>query len=117
VQTGRAACVEDAFSIGALGRHVRNRGVAAQCGAWKCLRWTVRAADRRIARGGDHFSLQANAVFVRMPDAKLAALRNRGWQFYTFIGGGARFMFGWDSSPQRVDGLAGDIRQIASGAD
>jgi threonine aldolase len=63
------------------------------------------------------FPVQANAVFVRMPDAKLAALRNRGWRFYTFIAGGARFMFAWDSSPQRVDELAGDIRQIALAAD
>jgi threonine aldolase len=61
------------------------------------------------------FPVQANAVFVRMPDAKLAALRDRSWRFYTFIGGGARFMFAWDSAPQRVDELAADIRQIASG--
>lgn len=61
------------------------------------------------------FPVQANAVFVRMAEAKIAALRDRGWQFYTFIGGGARFMFAWDASPQRVDELATDISQIASG--
>ncbi len=60
------------------------------------------------------FPPQANAVFVRMPEAKLAALRDRGWRFYTFIGGGARFMFAWDADPQRVDRLAADIREIAS---
>jgi threonine aldolase len=60
------------------------------------------------------FPVQANAVFVRMPDAKLAALRERGWQFYTFIGGAARFMFAWDAQPQRVDELAADIAQILS---
>jgi threonine aldolase len=59
------------------------------------------------------FPVQANAVFVRMPDAGIAALRDRGWQFYTFIGGGARFMFAWDAAPQRVDELAADLRQIA----
>ena len=42
------------------------------------------------------FPVEANAVFVRMPEAKLAALCDRGWRFYTFIGGGARFMFAWD---------------------
>ena len=62
------------------------------------------------------FPVEANAVFVLMSDTKLDALRDRGWRFYTFIGGGARFMFAWDSSPQRVDELAADIRQIASGA-
>jgi threonine aldolase len=61
------------------------------------------------------FPVQANAVFVRMPEAGMAALRDRGWRFYTFIGGGARFMFAWDSAPQRVDQLAGDIRRIALG--
>jgi len=58
------------------------------------------------------FPVQANAVFVRMSDARIAALRDRGWQFYTFIGGGARFMFAWDAAPQRVDELAADLRQI-----
>src|SRR5258708_21620691 len=58
------------------------------------------------------FPVQANAVFVRMPDAKLAALRARGWQLYTFIGGAARFMFAWDALPRRVDALAADIIQI-----
>jgi len=43
----------------------------------------------------------------------IEALRDRGWQFYTFIGGGARFMFAWDTAPQRVDELAADLRQIA----
>jgi threonine aldolase len=48
-----------------------------------------------------------------MADAATAALRDRGWRFYTFIGGGARFMFAWDAAPQRVDELAADLRQIA----
>ena len=60
------------------------------------------------------FPAQANAVFLRMPEAMVAALRSRGWRFYTFIGGAARFMFAWDAQPQRVDELASDIRQIAS---
>lgn len=59
------------------------------------------------------FPPQANAVFVRMPEAKLTALRERGWRFYTFIGGGARFMFAWDTDLQRVDQLAADIRLAA----
>ena len=62
------------------------------------------------------FQVEANAVFVRMAEPQLAALRDRGWRFYTFIGGGARFMFGWDAAPQRVDELAADIRQIALAA-
>lgn len=58
------------------------------------------------------FPVQSNAVFVRMPEARMAALRERGWRFYTFIGGGARFMFAWDAKPHRVDQLAADLRLV-----
>jgi threonine aldolase len=59
------------------------------------------------------FPVEANAVFLRAPDAVLERLRGRGWRFYTFIGGGARFMFAWDADPARVDALAADIRHAA----
>ncbi|WP_029605888.1 threonine aldolase family protein [Kozakia baliensis] len=55
------------------------------------------------------FPAEANAVFLRAPEPVLIALRDRGWRFYTFIGGGARFMFAWDADPARVDALAADI--------
>ena len=94
------------------GAWLRNAAHANACAAAACA---SRSADCPGSRSC--FPFEANAVFVRMPEAKLAALRDRGWHFYTFIGGGARFMFAWDSSPQRVDELAGDIRQIALDAD
>lgn len=56
------------------------------------------------------FPVEANAVFLRMRQAALERLRGLGWSFYTFIGGGARFMFAWDADPSRVDELAEDIR-------
>ncbi len=55
------------------------------------------------------FPVEANAVFLRAPEPVLDGLRARGWRFYTFIGGGARFMFAWDADPARVDQLADDI--------
>ncbi|MCP1229995.1 threonine aldolase family protein [Acetobacter indonesiensis] len=55
------------------------------------------------------FPVQANGVFLRGPEKLLPGLQDRGWRFYTFIGGGARFMFAWDSDPARVDELAADI--------
>ncbi|MET3710908.1 threonine aldolase [Sphingomonas trueperi] len=58
------------------------------------------------------FPVEANGVFVRAPEAVLEGLRARGWRFYTFIGGGARFMFAWDADPARVDQLAADIRAV-----
>jgi threonine aldolase len=59
------------------------------------------------------FPVEANAVFLRASAERLENLRQRGWQFYTFIGGGARFMFAWDSDPARVDALVRDIRTVS----
>ena len=59
------------------------------------------------------FPVEANAVFLRASADRLEALRERGWQFYTFIGGGARFMFAWDSDEARVDALVRDIREVS----
>jgi threonine aldolase len=60
------------------------------------------------------FPVEANAVFLRASADRLEALRQRGWQFYTFIGGGARFMFAWDSNEARVDALVRDIREVSA---
>jgi threonine aldolase len=54
--------------------------------------------------------VQANAVFVSVSGDALDRLRARGWKFYTFIGGAARFMFSWDAKPERIDELCGDLR-------
>jgi threonine aldolase len=37
--------------------------------------------------------VDANAVFILTSEQILHRLRERGWRFYTFIGGAARFMF------------------------
>jgi threonine aldolase len=60
------------------------------------------------------FPTEANAVFLLASDERLEQLRQRGWRFYTFIGGSARFMFAWDTDIARVDALATDIREIMS---
>jgi threonine aldolase len=59
--------------------------------------------------------VEANAVFVATSEMTLEALRQRGWRFYTFIGGAARFMFSWDTELQRVDRLCEDLQQITTG--
>ena len=60
------------------------------------------------------YPVEANAVFLRAPAAVLEAVRAKGWRFYTFIGGAARFMCGWDADPARVDALAADLREAAT---
>ena len=63
------------------------------------------------------FPVEANAVFLTAPETVLDGLRARGWRFYTFIGGGARFMFAWDADPARVEELVADLRAVAVGAE
>ena len=58
--------------------------------------------------------VDANAVFLLAPDEILEALRQRGWKFYTFIGGAARFMFAWDTQLARVDQLSRDLREASA---
>jgi threonine aldolase len=58
--------------------------------------------------------VEANAVFLAAADEVFEQLRGRGWRFYTFIGGAARFMFSWDSDLKRVDDLVRDLRQCAA---
>jgi threonine aldolase len=58
------------------------------------------------------FPVEANAVFLTLPQPAIEKLGALGWRFYTFIGGSARFMFAWDADPARVDALAADIRSL-----
>jgi threonine aldolase len=57
--------------------------------------------------------VEANAVFVSARDEVLERIRARGWRFYTFIGGAARFMFAWDTEPARMDAFLRDVRECA----
>lgn len=54
--------------------------------------------------------VEANAVFIQAQPEILDHLRGLGWKFYTFIGGAARFMFAWDSDPERIDAFCQAIR-------
>lgn len=58
---------------------------------------------------------EVNGVFVNLPEPAIAQLKALGWSFYTFIGGGARFMCSWATSAQAVDHLADDIAQVLAG--
>jgi len=56
---------------------------------------------------------EANTVFLEAAEEILERLRGRGWKFYTFIGGAARFMFAWDADVARIDALLRDLRECA----
>ena len=57
--------------------------------------------------------VDANTVFLSASDGVLDRLRERGWKFYTFIGGAARIMFAWDTDLKRVDALLKDLTDCA----
>lgn len=59
--------------------------------------------------------VQANAVFVQMPEALINALHDAGWHFYTFIGSGhARFMCSWQSSADDIFLFGDELAKIAA---
>src|ERR1035438_383023 len=58
--------------------------------------------------------VDANTVFLMASDDILNGLRNRGWKFYTFIGGAARIMFAWATGSKRVDALVRDLLECAA---
>ena len=55
--------------------------------------------------------VQANGVFVELPQPAIDAVRAKGWQFYSFVGAtGVRFMCSWDTTPASIDAIAADLR-------
>jgi threonine aldolase len=62
------------------------------------------------------YPVEANAVFVQMPQHIHEALQRKGWKYYCFIGGGARFMCSWATTAADVDSLVRDIRESAPAA-
>jgi threonine aldolase len=57
--------------------------------------------------------VEANAAFLEADEAVLDCMRKRGWKFYTFIGGAARFMFAWDTDLARIDAFCHDLKECA----
>lgn len=57
--------------------------------------------------------VEANAVFVEMDEARLAALHSKGWFVYRFLDGSVRFMCSWATTPEAVDQFAEALRAVA----
>lgn len=54
--------------------------------------------------------VQANSVFLKLPPGLHEHLQRQGWKYYTFIGGGARFMCSWQTQEEDVQKLLEDFR-------
>ncbi|MDD2501148.1 MAG: low specificity L-threonine aldolase [Geobacter sp.] len=61
------------------------------------------------------FPVQANAVFVSMPQPLIESLHELGWHFYSFIGaGGARLMCSWATEESDIEALVRDMQRLAA---
>lgn len=59
------------------------------------------------------YPVQANGVFVRMPERWKEELHRRGWHFYA-IADGERLMCSWDTRPEDVAAFVGDLHAVAA---
>ena len=60
------------------------------------------------------FPVEANAVFADIDPRVQAALRAKGWTFYTFLGAtGCRLMCAWDTTPDTVDRFVRDFAEAS----
>lgn len=57
------------------------------------------------------YPVQANSVFLELPEQVITGLRRRGWKFYTFIGGAARFMCSWETTEGDIRDLVRDVEE------
>lgn len=66
-----------------------------------------------IPRVGLKHPVQTNAVFATMTEEMHIRLASKGWHYYRFLGGDARFMCSWATRFDDVDALAVDVAATA----
>lgn len=63
------------------------------------------------------FPREANAVFLRMPEALVAELHACGWHFYKFLEPDVyRLMCSWASTDEIIDAFAADVKRLLARA-
>src|SRR5436190_6736435 len=77
----------------------------------------LEAAIRPLAKISISYPVETNAVFAKIPQNIVDAMHERGWKFYTHVGGweGSRLMCSWDTTAEDVDAFAGDLKELVSG--
>ena len=58
------------------------------------------------------YPVEANTVFVQLSPELSEGLSERGWQFYSFIGGAARFMCSWNTGSDALNALRRDLESL-----
>jgi threonine aldolase len=71
-------------------------------------------AKRMMAEAGlpPAHPVEANAVFVALPESLARGLRDRGWEIHDFVGGVVRFMCSWQTTEADIDAIVADIVAI-----
>ena len=71
-------------------------------------------AIRPLPRISISYPVQSNAVFAKIPEEVVEAMHQRGWKFYTHVGGWeeSRLMCSWDTTTEDVDGFAADLKEL-----
>jgi threonine aldolase len=73
----------------------------------------LEAGLREISSAQIVFPCETNTVFARLPEAAIAALRERRWQFYTHVSpGDCRLMCSWDTSESDVENFLADLKAM-----
>jgi len=94
-----------------------------QDGAWlrhaehaNAMARRLAAALRQIQGIEVAYPVQTNAVFARIPELVVEAVHQRGWKFYTHVGGWeeSRLMCSWDTTPEDVDAFAADLHELTN---
>jgi threonine aldolase len=77
----------------------------------------LEAAIGKLPQISISYPVESNAVFARIPENIVDAMHERGWKFYTHVGGweDSRLMCSWDTTEQDVDGFAADLRELVAG--
>jgi threonine aldolase len=81
-------------------KHARH---ANRCAALLAKRMTVEAGLLPA------HPVEANAVFVTLPEGVARGLRARGWEIHEFVGGVIRFMCSWETTEADIDAIVADM--------
>ncbi len=90
-----------------------------ETGVWQRNAAYTNAMASRIGTAAQHFLLhpvEANEIFLSLGEARIAALRAQGFEFYDWglaQSGEARFVVSWDQPETEIDALVTALEQLA----
>jgi threonine aldolase len=76
----------------------------------------LEAGIRKIGAAEILYPVEANSVFLKLPDSIDRKLREKGWVYYVFIGGGARLMCSWATTEADVRDFLRDLADATRGS-